>query len=383
MPQRYLVNHARYAARGGLIRLPEDMRGFITEEVNKADMARFYFFCAALDQIAKEEVKGDFAELGVYKGHTASLLAAMARRLGRTAYLLDTFTGFSNADRRGIDAEVPMGFADTSVDAVRALVGNENVEFVQGYFPATATQLPPDASFSLVHLDCDLYAPMASGLAYFYPRLVPGGYLIVHDYGSLHWPGTERAIDEFFATKSEAVIPLPDSAGSMVIRKARLAERYDNWYVRRNAALLGREWSSAAQGNLAALLGDGWSSPEDWGVWGVGAVHQFFVFLGSPPSRDIELHFVVAAFLLAGERRDVGVYVGGQKIQDWVFTPSENEATRTLRIPLNCLPLGNDTLPVIALEFRPAAVVRSAELAARGGDQRQLGIALHRVKRSA
>jgi hypothetical protein len=384
MPQRYLVNHDRYAARGGLIRLPEDMRGFIAAENNKSDMARFYFFCLAFDQIVKEGLKGDFAELGVYKGHTASLLALMARRLGSTVYLLDTFTGFSDADLKGIDANVRMGFDDTSIEAVRALVGVENVRFVPGYFPESAAGLPADAVYSLVHLDCDLYAPMASALAYFYPRLVPGGFLIIHDYSSLHWGGVERAVDEFFATKAEAVISLPDSAGSAVIRKAATPSRYDNWYMRRSAELLGPEWTQAGAGKLAPLLGDGWSGPESWGVWGVDDMHQFFVFLAAAPTRDIELEFDVSAWLFPADApRVVEVFVGGQKSEDWIFTHDRNRAARSVRIPVGYLLELNDTRPIMQLDFKPALVITEAELSARGGDKRRLGVSLHAARRTS
>ena len=46
-------------------------------------------------------------ELGVYKGNTAFLLADLARAIGSTAYLLDTFGGFSPEDLRGIDEGLP------------------------------------------------------------------------------------------------------------------------------------------------------------------------------------------------------------------------------------------------------------------------------------
>jgi hypothetical protein len=58
-----------------------------------------------------------------------------------------------------------------------------------------------------------------SGLEYFYPRMVPGGFLIIHDYGSLTWEGAEKAVDTFFADKPESVIPIPDSSGSAVVRR--------------------------------------------------------------------------------------------------------------------------------------------------------------------
>ena len=103
----------------------------------------------------------------------------MARKLGRTAYILDTFTGFDPADVVGIDASVnATDFRDTSLEAVRALVGEDNVRYVNGRFPQSAGQLPSGGRYCLVHIDCDLYAPILSALQYFYPRVVPGGFLI-------------------------------------------------------------------------------------------------------------------------------------------------------------------------------------------------------------
>ena len=43
------------------------------------------------DLVEKEKLHGDLAELGVYKGNTAFMLADLARRDGRIAYLFDTF----------------------------------------------------------------------------------------------------------------------------------------------------------------------------------------------------------------------------------------------------------------------------------------------------
>jgi O-methyltransferase len=218
-PQRYLNTYFRYLERGGLLRIEEDGAGYVNL-TKGGDMSRFWTFCLAFDQIVKERIPGDFAELGVYKGKTATVLASFARRLGRKAYLLDTFDGFAEADLRGVDARQQVRFADTSLEAVRALVGEPNVSFIKGRFPETASQLPQQATFAFVHIDCDLYAPILGGLEYFYSRMAPGGFMFVHDYTSLAWDGAEKAVDDFFQDKSEAVIPLPDVSGSIVVRKA-------------------------------------------------------------------------------------------------------------------------------------------------------------------
>jgi len=221
VPDRYSDNYDRYREAGGAME-PGDRRGFIagSRTNNAGDMARFHFLSLVCDQIAKEGIAGDVAELGVYKGNTAFVLARLARRLGRTAYLLDTFAGFSSADATGVDKGARSQFSDTSLAAVRAKVGEVGVCYLAGHFPATASEIPAEARFCLVHIDCDLYAPFAAALRYFYPRLTPGGFLIMHDYSSLYWEGAEKAVDEFFADKPEKPVPIPDKSGTAVIRKA-------------------------------------------------------------------------------------------------------------------------------------------------------------------
>jgi O-methyltransferase len=118
------------------------------------------------DQLLKEQVIGDAAELGVWKGNTAIVLTEFTRRVKSSAYLLSTFSGFNNDDLAGIDAHKAMEFADTSVDRVENPVGVEGVKFVKGYFPNTQDQISLDARFAFVHIDCDLYKPFKSGLEF-------------------------------------------------------------------------------------------------------------------------------------------------------------------------------------------------------------------------
>jgi Macrocin-O-methyltransferase (TylF) len=222
IPDRYSVNAQKTVQRTGSY-LFKDTSGFLRgQRMNNAgDLTRFYLFNLILEQIQKEGLDGNLAELGVYKGNTAVLLASFARTQQRTVYLFDTFEGFPKADIHGIDALRPTLFEDTSIERVKSLVGVEGTEYVVGYFPESTAAISSNLSFCLVHVDCDLYAPMKSALEYFYPRLVPGGFFVLHDYSSLHWDGVEKAIDEFWDGKLETVVPIPDKSGTVVVRKVK------------------------------------------------------------------------------------------------------------------------------------------------------------------
>jgi hypothetical protein len=219
VPDRYSDRLDKYISRGGTFER-NDLEKFLHRNVNNAgDITRFYFMRLTIDQLYKEGIVGDVAELGVHKGNTAFLLAQYARRIKSTAYLLDTFAGFDQRDLVGIDAQTSVDFSDTSLKKVTNFVGIDRVRFIRGFFPATANEIPDQARFAIVHIDCDLEAPFRAALAYFYPKLLVGGFLIMHDYASLCWDGAEHAVDEFFRDKSERLILIPDKSGTAVVRK--------------------------------------------------------------------------------------------------------------------------------------------------------------------
>jgi O-methyltransferase len=223
VPDRFCWQYEKYRTLNRAYSPASEASFLKNNSVNNAgDLVRFYFLTLACDTIEEEGLQGDLAELGVYKGNTAFLLAELARRTKRTAYLFDTFESFAEQDLVGIDQNMKSSqreFSDTSLEDARQLVGESNVKFIKGYFPGTADSVPASATFSLVHLDCDLYAPIRAGLEFFYPRLVPGGFLIVHDYSSYYWEGVKMAVDEFLANRPERIVPIPDKSGTVVIRK--------------------------------------------------------------------------------------------------------------------------------------------------------------------
>ncbi len=372
IPQRFSAMYQRYLRLGGLIDVTEDARAYAGEGPLR-DIERLMFLSLAFDQIHKEGLEGDFAELGVYQGSTAAVLARYARRLNRNLYLLDTYEGFDEQDFSGLDAGRQVSFADTSLAAVKARVGEDNTTYIKGYFPQTAERLPEDGRYCLVHIDTDLYAPIASGLDYFYPRMVPGGFLIIHDYGSLAWEGAEKAVDRFFADKPESVVHIPDSSGSAVVRRQRLPGQEPTWIAKRQT-LVRNQWYPAANGQLSNLLTEGWSSPEDWGTWGVGAMHQITLrtdaTAAEPACVDLDVHAFVWD---ATNGREFDVFANGILAQRTTFTTEQNFKT----LSVEYIPTAGG---VLIVEIRPKTLAVPRDVNPSIQDTRTLGIALHRIR---
>lgn len=173
------------------------------------------------DRILQKQVPGAAAELGVYKGELAWKLNALFP--DRSLYLFDTFEGF---DARDIAAETSAGysraakgdFSDTSAEAVLARLPHpEQAVIRKGFFPETASGLS-DVRYAFVSLDADLYAPILAGLEYFYPRLNPGGVILLHDYNNGRFRGARQAVEDYEAAHQNLpLVPLCDLHGTAVI----------------------------------------------------------------------------------------------------------------------------------------------------------------------
>ncbi|MBY0406132.1 MAG: class I SAM-dependent methyltransferase, partial [Rickettsiales bacterium] len=61
--------------------------------------------------------------------------------------------------------------------------------------------------FKLVFLDCGVYPVVAAAINAFWPRIVPGGILVLDQYGLEVGPGETRAVDEFLPNLKIETIP--------------------------------------------------------------------------------------------------------------------------------------------------------------------------------
>lgn len=207
------------AARFGGFHPPGETRALT--QCFPGDPVRADMLTLLLREITVNAVPGAIAELGVYRGASARLLHHYCPE--RKLYLFDTFSGFTDADMAKESMPVAYNqtqqFADTDVALVLRAIEPQtpNVIPVPGSFPGSITPEIRNEAFALVHLDVDLEEPTRSGLEFFWLRLNPGGFLVVHDYNE--WPGVRIAVDDFRRSQAVAAVPMPDKSGSIVLAK--------------------------------------------------------------------------------------------------------------------------------------------------------------------
>ncbi|MEV4379970.1 TylF/MycF family methyltransferase [Streptosporangium sp. NPDC049248] len=142
-------------------------------------------------------VPGDFMETGVWRGGACIFMRAVLAAHGvtdRRVWVADSFEGIPEPDERypddkplwGIHLFEPLAISQEQVQENFRRYGllDEQVEFVKGRFADTLPTVPVER-LSVLRLDGDLYESTMDALVNLYPKLSPGGFLIVDDYHAL------------------------------------------------------------------------------------------------------------------------------------------------------------------------------------------------------
>ena len=175
---------------------------------------------------------GDTAECGVFRGATSYLICSAneeSQAGDKTHHLFDSFEGLSEPGPAD-GVHWSKGDLKCGIEHVRkALSDFAKVRFHPGWIPDRFQDVD-DRKFSFVHIDVDLAEPTRQSLAFFYPRMEPGGIIVCDDYGQSTSPGATQAVDRFLADKPEKMLMLPEGGGFLMVKTptanaARLQQR--------------------------------------------------------------------------------------------------------------------------------------------------------------
>ncbi|MGE0606284.1 MAG: TylF/MycF/NovP-related O-methyltransferase [Pirellulales bacterium] len=167
-------------------------------------MSAFETFLVYSIAKAQSNRPGDFAEVGVFKGASAKLMCEA--KGDKVLRLFDTYEGLPPQSDKDPGVHREHQYACSLESVQKYLKGYPNLEYYKGIFPDSAKGVK-EAQYAFAHFDVDLYEGTLGCLEYFYPRMIPGGIMLSHDYGML--AGVEKAFTEFFADKPEQVIEQP------------------------------------------------------------------------------------------------------------------------------------------------------------------------------
>jgi hypothetical protein len=165
--------------------------------------------------VEQATIPGCFVEVGVWRGGS-SMVAALTLK-DRPLYLYDTYEGLP---RPGME-DVCLHGSTSAMDRwernrkeghnewcyaplqdvqqnMRATGYPEHLlHFPKGKVEDTQRK-PFEQAVAILRVDVDWYEPTVATMQNLYPALVPGGVLILDDYGS--WRGARKAVDDYFST---------------------------------------------------------------------------------------------------------------------------------------------------------------------------------------
>ena len=188
--------------------LREDGRDWPTEAETMVGMKRLDNVQQCCFSAVYDHIPGDFVETGVWRGGCAILMRAVLAAAGdqlRNVWLFDSFQGLPKPDPNSFpkdEGDAHWTYSDylgVSLNQVKANFEryellDERARFVPGWFRDTIPNASVD-QISVLRMDGDMYESTWLVLTHLYPRISPGGFVIVDDYGAI--PACKAAVDDF------------------------------------------------------------------------------------------------------------------------------------------------------------------------------------------
>jgi O-methyltransferase len=197
---------------------------------------KLHALISAVRYVSRYNVPGDIVECGVWRGgsmHAAARVLDQAGDHSRDLYLYDTFEGMTEPTDQDVrhdgrsaaelfpSAESKTSWLCATIEDVSAGFDTvpypkERVHLIKGPVEETIPAHLPER-IAVLRLDTDWYASTAHELAHMYDRLVPGGVLLIDDYG--WWLGSRQATDEFLERTGEQLLLVRTGSGRVAVKR--------------------------------------------------------------------------------------------------------------------------------------------------------------------
>jgi len=157
--------------------------------------------------VLTDGIPGDLIETGVWRGGSVIFMKAILQVCednDRIVWVADSFEGLPAPGDKRYPADAGLTFhqmehlrvSEHEVAANFQAYGllDQRVRFLKGWFKDTLPSAPIER-LSVLRIDGDLYESTMDSLRALYPKVSPGGFVIVDDYGDL--PSCRQAVDDY------------------------------------------------------------------------------------------------------------------------------------------------------------------------------------------
>ena len=150
-----------------------------------------------ITDVLRRGVPGDLIEAGAWRGGATIFMRAVLVAYAdteRRVWVADSFEGLPKPDPERFPAEagdqhwtwdqLAVSLEEVKANFDRYGLLDDQVRFLPGWFRDTLPKAPIDR-LAVLRLDGDMYGSTMDALEALYPRLSPGGYVIIDDYGNI------------------------------------------------------------------------------------------------------------------------------------------------------------------------------------------------------
>jgi O-methyltransferase len=176
-----------------------------------------------IEQIIRDDVPGDLIETGVWRGGACIFMKANLKAwqdTTRKVWVADSFEGLPKPNATAFPADtgdqlhkqtgLAVGVKQVRHNFERYGLLDDRIEFLVGWFKDTLPVAPLD-KLSLMRLDGDMYESTIQAIEVLYPKLSPGGFCIIDDFGS-HASQAGQAVHDYRAEHgiTDEIVPIDD-----------------------------------------------------------------------------------------------------------------------------------------------------------------------------
>ena len=179
---------------------------------------RFYNIFKSMEYIARNNIRGDIVECGVFLGGSIIGAAKFAELFGlghRKFYIYDTFEGFpedtceTDIFGKKTDLSTLSVFNQNFKHIVeqniaRSGLPSDQFVIMEGRVEETLINMPLPSEISCLRLDTDYFDSTMIELEKLWPCVSSGGVLIIDDYG--HFEGARDAVDKYFTSSERSIL---------------------------------------------------------------------------------------------------------------------------------------------------------------------------------
>jgi len=157
-------------------------------------------------EVITRNVPGDFIEAGVWRGGATIFMNAILHAYnenGRKVWVADSFEGLPapSPEKYPLDKDdkhhewesLKVSIEEVKLNFEKYNLLDDNVVFLKGWFKDTLPKAPID-KLAVIRLDGDIYESTWDSIVSLYPKLQPGGFVIIDDY---HNKSCEQAITDY------------------------------------------------------------------------------------------------------------------------------------------------------------------------------------------